>query len=73
MAGNLVDVVGDGLGQGLRCPLRLFDPWGKLRVPDEGVATKDLVLLLSEIGDDLTLGPVEDTLLGLNKEPLMMD
>lgn len=72
VTGDGVDVADDGLGEGLRSPFNFFNPRGELRVPDEGVAAEDLVLLFSNLGDDLAFGPVEDALLGLGEQPLFL-
>lgn len=69
--GDVGDVVDDDVRQLGLGPVAGLDPGSELRVPDEGVAAEDLVLLLGDGGDDLTLGPVEDALLGLGEEPLL--
>jgi hypothetical protein len=39
-------------------------------VPDERVAAEELVLLLGQLRDDLTLGEVEHSLLRFGEKPL---
>ena len=60
------DVVQLGFG-----PVLLgFDPGCELGVPDEGVASKQLLVVAGEGGDDVAFGEVEGTLGGFGEEPL---
>ena len=64
--------VGDDYGAQLVLgPVLLgFHPGRELRVPDQGVAPQELLVLGGEGGDDVTLGEVEGALGWFGEEPL---
>jgi hypothetical protein len=70
MGGKFLDVTLHHLNQGGVCEVAASDPSRQLRVPNQGVATKFQVVLLSECDVSIAIGEGEISLRRLGRLPL---